>query len=825
MDDLLPSYESAVQQDPWIFVARYLPSEDLCSAALVCRKWHETFTPHLWGSPASHFGVQNDTVYVALTRFKRILLYVRPFVRELTHTLRFPPAHAELYGGPHAEWLRDCLEYLPRLQCLMVNGLPFIDHASLLSLRHPSLRWKASRPNSPAVFGLRLLDASGCINATSTGLVEALPHFPNLVSLDLSRTPAAKDEAVFSTFNYLRNLRVLCLKGLGLKDDDFAVIAHAIRTRVRSLDVSDNNLTDVSARLLLEHCMKETGFEAHITRTPLPPVEHERIGGDLDSLPNENLVGHLRKKLTEGFIGSLAIEEARDIGITHLYLSSNDVTVEGISGLLRSRRIQVLDVGVLPVMLKRPDYSSPGDDDDGNIKLPGVSKLTSILSKYAAAKLRYLRVNYTLVTDDAPLEVVPSPRAELHGDLGVYAPSNACELEANELPLPELDSTDTNILELSGDMTYPTELPTSPPDHHLPVNSSSSTQRNQDQPEDPFRTPIINLVPEPLQIKRGAAYAPEPVLIDSPLSPLSPISGNNDITGPLSLLSPDVHAGLSPTTPSIDDTTTNPLGPHTTRRSRHNSSHFVEDKRARLDLRQSQENCLHPGMLSKTHTLVLTDVPVTTTDKLIIDRIIQYVKDAAEEASIARQRARHTYTLPPGRSRTIAEREYASNLFALKRIVLEMAPPRAAPKKASTSWRTYPTKSSTEDADSEAFWEAATYDFSFFGDEECGLPKFEPGRTLPLTAMSGLELAPSRPAPPPRPKVEQAPVYDVVSEIGKFRRERKAAYQNLLQMGELDPEVEGHWPGDITVMRKPIDPDAGELDCYGNRYESGWYYR
>jgi hypothetical protein len=63
MDDLLPSYESAVHQDPWTFVAQYLPSEDLFSATLVCRKWHEIFSPALWGSPASHFGVQNDTVY------------------------------------------------------------------------------------------------------------------------------------------------------------------------------------------------------------------------------------------------------------------------------------------------------------------------------------------------------------------------------------------------------------------------------------------------------------------------------------------------------------------------------------------------------------------------------------------------------------------------------------------------------------------------------------------------------------------------------------------------------------------------------------------
>jgi hypothetical protein len=63
MDDLLPSYENAINQDPWALIARYLPSESLCSAALVSRQWHQVMAPQLWGNPASHFGIQNDTVY------------------------------------------------------------------------------------------------------------------------------------------------------------------------------------------------------------------------------------------------------------------------------------------------------------------------------------------------------------------------------------------------------------------------------------------------------------------------------------------------------------------------------------------------------------------------------------------------------------------------------------------------------------------------------------------------------------------------------------------------------------------------------------------
>jgi hypothetical protein len=744
----------------------------------------------------------------------------------LTHTLQLPPAHAEIYGGPHAEWLRDCLEYLPRLQCLLVDGLPFFDHSSLLCLRHASLRRRSSNPLAFPVFGLRLLDASGCTNTTSTGLAEALCHFPNLVSLDFSQTPAAKDRVVLSKLSLLGSLRLLSLKGLGLKDVDFAIVALSIGTRVRCLDVRDNYLTDASAQALLDHCLKEQAIETHVAQGPLPPVEHERLSGNLETFASENVAGHVRQKLTEGFVGSLAIEMARDVGVTHLYLSKNPMTVKGISGLLRSRRLQVLDVGILPAVQERP-YSSVSGSAAEDTKLTGISQLTRDLSKYAT-KLKYLRINYEIITEDAPLYASGFSRAELDGDLGRYAPPNAHELEAAESPTLELDTTNTEVSESPGDFLWPTELPGSLPttsDQHQNTQHSKITFSS---PRTSAHPPKIELTIELQEVKRGAAYAPEPVLVDSPYTPISPFQERHNHEVPLGHNPQDALNLLSPTSQSGEPVAKMSALQSTITRSRHNSTHYVEDRRARLELRQSQENCLHPGMLSQVHTLVLTGVPSSTTNGKIIRRLIQYIKDAAEEASIARQRAKHSYALPPGRSRVIAEREHASSLFALSRIVLEMAPTEAAPKKVSTGWRAYPTKSSTEDADSEAFWEAATHDFSFFGEEECGLPDTEPGRTLPLAAMSGLELAPERSVAPSKPMIDDdgvAPLLDVIGEIAKFRKERKAMHNNLLQMGSLDSEVEGYWHGDVTVIRNAMNQDAGELDCYGNRYEAGWYYR
>jgi hypothetical protein len=81
----------------------------------------------LWGNPASHFGTQNDAVYVALVRFKRILSWARLSTRELTHTLILPPAHAEIYDGPRADWLEKILARLPRLQSLIVYDTSPLD--------------------------------------------------------------------------------------------------------------------------------------------------------------------------------------------------------------------------------------------------------------------------------------------------------------------------------------------------------------------------------------------------------------------------------------------------------------------------------------------------------------------------------------------------------------------------------------------------------------------------------------------------------------------------------------------------------------------------
>ncbi|KAF2454703.1 hypothetical protein BDY21DRAFT_291008 [Lineolata rhizophorae] len=783
MEDVPPSYECANTRDCWPLIAPYVCSLDLCSAALVSRRWHQIFAPQLWGNPASHFSPENDVLYVALTRFRRTLSWARPSVRELTHTLHLPPAHAEIYGGPHAEWLRDMLERLPRLQSLLVDELPFFDHACLTALRHASrARQREARsapPGEVPVFPLRLLDAARCFNATSTGLAEALRHFPALMSLDLSGTSAARNESVLRGLRSLSGLRILKLRGLGLRDEDLRTLAAAIGTRVRSLDVRDNQLTDESAGVLLETCL--AGRSDRLTPgqnqqpTASSPALDPRLGQDLlDIYESEDLDQRLRKKLIRDFVGRLAIEDGQQSGITHLYISKNLFTVAGVSRLLGSKRLHVLDVGTLPPVLGRVRrLLEPGHRETANFATPGAEQLIPVIASSDMSKFRYLRFNYAIVTEDAPLssEFGPAP-AEVEGDLGRSTkPRNVDTYELDATPMAaELEPESEPRYELPGDPVPPSAMPS---------RAKPSVARNMDEPVCP-------------PVRRGSIYAPEVVDEEPVLNAAGPTRpGGNEMPSPT----------------------------YTT------SAH---DRRARLTLEQSKEHCLHPGMIRKVRTLVLTDVPIKSSSARVPYRIVQFIKDCAEEVRIARLQANATYALPPGRSRQAAERDYARSIFAMRRIVLELAP-EVDPDEMNTDakragWKQ--TKSSTEDPDSEALWSAAENDFSFFNDDfECGLIDSEFSGRMPLTDDKfAIVEAQDAPQAHTNSTAGQHDAIDVVSEISKYRKRTRAAYERAQAQGTSTTESEEHWPGDVTVVW-PQSDQRGTVDWYGNFYEKDWYYR
>ncbi|KAL8655688.1 MAG: hypothetical protein Q9226_002947 [Calogaya cf. arnoldii] len=845
MDDIPPCYEAATQRDYWVIIADYIySSDDLCAASRVCKRWHQIYTPLLWGNPASHFGTENDRVYVALTRFKRSLRWVRPFVRSLTHTLHLPPAQAELYDGPRPDWLRDVLLKLPNLQSLLVSRLPFFDHASLLALRTYSNAAPAADERRPE-FHLRLLIATQCTNTTQKSLASALQAFPHLVFLDLSRTLGVRDAAVLSKLRHMTSLQILKLCGIQLRDEDVAVLSDAIGIRVRSLDVRNNLLTDNAVRTLLQSCFladkpddaggRRPGYLSGAAEDDWPSGVLKPDPALLDEFRDESFDMRYLRRLTHGLVSRMPSEDQADVGITHLDISDNHLTVEGLSSLIRSGRLHVLDAGAVDTarVLHRPSSSKSSrvtNIHDRTFGRPGGEKLTPVLAKYASKNLTSLRVDHSVVTKSTIIEEEkPEPDiCELSSDAGVEelpVSSPAYELPvsspAYELPVSspayELPHDSIEHFELLGDSMH---IVLSPPEDQSP-GALSKPRRNG-----VFASEVMENQNEPIEEEREV-----PVLTATDLG--SAAQGVNGIQSPSNPNSPDDN-GFGTTTNTIANKL--PSSPQL-------SLSIINKQRQDLQRKQSsQRHGLLPSMLPQLRSLTLTNVPCFDDSGQVIDALIQFIRYCASEAELAKLQvdleSKYSIALRENAPRPV--RQDVEAIFALRRITLEMSPPNlsnpsatlaaGSPRTSRAPENTFRTKSSTEDADSEAFWAAQENDFSFFDDEEeCGLPSIEPGSRIPLPAVSEKMIVPwDHSAALPTLQQQQQPsnaspaAKDVVQELVKFRKDRKAAFEDALRRGERT--AEGYWPGEVKVIRWQ-GGKKGMVDCYGNQFERGYIHR
>jgi hypothetical protein len=973
MEDVPPSYEFAVDREVWRIVAPWIPSSDLCSACLVSKKWHSIFIPFLWGDPASHFGVENDAVYVALTRFKRTLKKARASVRQLTHTLHLPPALSEIYGGPNSTWLRDVLEYLPHLQSLIVSKLPFFDHHSLLALRHSSTSRRLSfddEEDEIPLYGLKLLLATREPNSTSASLAEALRHFPQLVYLDLSYTTPARDASVLAALSNLYDLQVLKLRGVGLRDGEAEVLANSIKTRVRLLDVSENLLTDMAVRSLLQACFLPADRHANANRPNGRQVEDWPIGIapgpdflSLETLRSEQLDQELLKQLMNPLTGRLAFEDIPHRGLTHLYIADNNLSVEGLSSLLKTTRLHVLDGGTVDTVktiARTISLSSPTGYRD-EISFPGAEKLIPILSTYASNNLTYLRLDHAVVTQRLQSRDVPSPT------------SSIVELTIPITSTAELPPEERVVFEAPAPAHYPVEMPSErDPIYELPAESAAPRFELAGDCIHFALSPPVGDAPLPSRtasqerlkpVKGDGAFAPEVVVNDNEhqddkVSSDEEVILNASGTGRTSRRHPSVPNRAPIKSVNIKPVDINPDSPHPATATPvspltnppPSALHIARmetilRKRpvgisARTDLDTSNNTTLtpqgypisefHPSALPHLRTLVLTNVPASVPQSSsVIPNLRKLISACADEAQLALLRAKTNYSLPPGRSRQAAEVHHARSLFALSLIVLEIAPiqleaknniARSGPLKGwrHLRQRMSMSKSSTGDPDSETFWSAAENDFSFFGEEgeeqdECGIYQHDPDKYFPTAHLDDKFFVPSEDhvpssphgslrslengltlmrsptvlqsprnlplgrnrrsssstsgrdrdsimaevtgsiptsnpvAKPQTPVKADEPTLDVVAELAKFRREKKAEYEAALLQWRIAnnphrtvnavvvngtttdekdlPFVEGHWKGEIRVVRNAAPKGrTGVVDVYGNYFEKGYLY-
>ena len=281
-------------------------------------------------------------------------------------------------------------------------------------------------------------------------------------------------------------------------------------------------------------------------------------------------------------------------------------------------------------------------------------------------------------------------------------------------------------------------------------------------------------------------------------------------------------------------------------------SRDLESRMAMLDekgrqLRQrnnaDQPRGLTPGRFLALQTLILTDVPNFDKDGHVVSALISFIRDCAEEVKLADLRAsiQHAMTQNAGgRPRYGYHRRRARELFPLRRIVLEMTPLRSEPSSivegslsprtpTSSSWKHRGYSSATDDSDAAAFWAAAENDFSFFGEEECGLPADEPALHFPPSSVSEKTVLPidnlqAEDLPVSRqPEKSNHPGLDVVHALTEFRKQRKAAYESAVNMGKK--YVEGYWRGEVKVVKNLGSNQlrGGSVDYYRNYFMNGIY--
>ena len=621
------------------------------------------------------------------------------------------------------------MDHLPNLQSLLLSRLPFFDHQSLLALRQRvSQRHQSEDTNT--TYGLKLLLATKEPNATSAGLSEFLLHFPSLVYLDLSYTKSARDAFVLQNLSALQDLQVLKVRGIGLRDGEAETLANAIGTRARVLDVRDNYLTDNAVRSLLQASFlplegPNSGIYGNGRHEDWPmglPPGPDFLS--LDSLRREDLDQQLLSTLTRPLTGRLAFEDLPHKGLTHLYVSGNCLSVEGISSLLSSSRLHVLDAGTVDTaktITRTRSTSSPESFRD-EVRFPGAEKLVPVLADKASQNLTYLRINHAAITAKTHPQDLPSTKASPVKQTASELPTThaIAELRGSSRQPTELSGQD-NVFELSSEPPEPrAELPgdpihvtLTPPVGEFPGLAMDLPDLGPRRGSGVFAPEVVPHKPEAPDLQQGSIdngqADDEPIILNATGSGLSskratrppnlsntfpPISPSSPIYSPFqpSISSPFTST-LAPFSPVSQPSTPLP-------RSTPSPSTLLQP---RIQLLLSQRPSLppprspilspttpstpspppsnalqfHPSYLPHLRTLILTSLPThVPASSPIPSSLTTFISFCASESLLSHLLAQTNYSLPPsGRSRQAAQLRHAKSLFALKTIILEMSPP------------------------------------------------------------------------------------------------------------------------------------------------------
>ncbi|KAF2104243.1 RNI-like protein [Rhizodiscina lignyota] len=325
-----------------------------------------------------------------------------------TQTLDLSNIGSEIYyTAPPRGWLSTLMSRLPNLRSLIISNTDILNHEAVGHTveEHESLR---------------LLTIRGCSNLTSRALVKILGATTNLYYLDVSNTTGLGISGVFEAISELRKLGILRLSQLGLKDDDilnltrFILDLRATSTAVspqclQCLDLRDNRITDRIVNNLIR-----LGEALPSVEEP-PPYNADALGevesGKYVQAPDGGWSAFFEPRIMSRSSNTELVDRQEDVvkhvrdpefkspvesgvlgqGLTHVYLSGNKFTASGISGLMKSLPLQVLDCG--DVQVGNKTSTSLQQDADQAFAVREILDALPV-----CPSLRSLRIGHQIVT-------------------------------------------------------------------------------------------------------------------------------------------------------------------------------------------------------------------------------------------------------------------------------------------------------------------------------------------------------------------------------------------------------------------------------------------
>ncbi|KAG9506763.1 hypothetical protein J7337_000302 [Fusarium musae] len=257
----LPSYQDAISPDWLPLVAPYVSPKDYPALCGVSRRYWDVFAPRIWSRiPRSDIVASLDeaeydmdwlmnSVFNGVSRVRsETLSLVRVFdARSIRDTY-------SLSMGPNLNTsLKNALKFLPNLICILIDGHEDLDPSeSLAEVGHQ----------------LQLLSMAGCPVSLSNKFINTLR---GIVYLDLSYTsvslrPLFQDDV-------LPELRALKIQGKEVDDTTVENLTARFGTRLWSLDLSNNKLTDKALDSIAAHCL---------CPSDLPPDTNFDVEGKLE---------------------------------------------------------------------------------------------------------------------------------------------------------------------------------------------------------------------------------------------------------------------------------------------------------------------------------------------------------------------------------------------------------------------------------------------------------------------------------------------------------------------------------------------------------------